>query len=174
MQGQRSQQGKVEKSFVSFAAAYPSWRPGPEGQTVLSNIEQASPVGSWVAATSVLERRRNPGGAGSGAFVPGPGPAEDWTAENRVAVSQLQLQSYYVSQQAQSGGPDIWGAAPHATAHVSQAELRQRQATPASAPHGEGANGAAKPTGRSSPPDAAGVATERSAELLPMYKYGSL
>jgi len=30
----RSRQGKMEKSFISFAAAYPSWQPQPEGKEV--------------------------------------------------------------------------------------------------------------------------------------------
>lgn len=35
----RSKQGKMEKSFLSFVTAYPSWTPHPSGQRMLENLE---------------------------------------------------------------------------------------------------------------------------------------
>ena len=42
----RSKQGKMEKSFLSFVACYPSWRPHPCGQLFLDNLKPYLTVAS--------------------------------------------------------------------------------------------------------------------------------
>lgn len=38
VQGQRSRQGKMEKSLVSFMATYPSWQPDSAAKQLLSTL----------------------------------------------------------------------------------------------------------------------------------------
>ena len=45
----RSRQGKMEKSFLSFAATYPAWEPDPAGQQLLAQLA-ASPAAAALAA----------------------------------------------------------------------------------------------------------------------------
>jgi len=40
----KSRQGKMEKSFVSFAATYPYWEPSPAGKQLLKDIAMDSPT----------------------------------------------------------------------------------------------------------------------------------
>ncbi|KAI3424722.1 hypothetical protein D9Q98_008111 [Chlorella vulgaris] len=47
--GHRSRQGKMEKSFLSFAATYPAWEPGAAGQQLLQQLNAACPSPSPAA-----------------------------------------------------------------------------------------------------------------------------
>ena len=37
-QADRSKQGKMEKSLLSFAATYPGWVPGPDAANMLASV----------------------------------------------------------------------------------------------------------------------------------------
>lgn len=42
-QGSRSRQGKMEKSLLSFATAYPTWEPGSHAKQLLLAVAEQSP-----------------------------------------------------------------------------------------------------------------------------------
>jgi hypothetical protein len=44
MQAARSRQGKMEKSFLSFAATYPTWEPDSAAKQMLLSLGQAPPL----------------------------------------------------------------------------------------------------------------------------------
>lgn len=62
----RSRQGKMEKSFLSFAATYPTWQPPQEGQQLISALSEHC---CQAAAASGLA-----GGSGAGLASPFPDP----------------------------------------------------------------------------------------------------
>jgi autophagy-related protein 9 len=41
-QADRSRQGKMEKSLLSFAATYPGWVPGPDAANMLASVGPAA------------------------------------------------------------------------------------------------------------------------------------
>lgn len=80
LQDARSRQGKMEKSFLSFAATYPSWEPAATAKQMLACLgqEPGSGVGPHVPWTAMLgSRALSPGEAawkGSlGVVLPSPG-----------------------------------------------------------------------------------------------------
>lgn len=61
---QRSKQGKMEKSFLSFVALYPSWKPPHSGRRLLENLEpfispEDAPSTSSLRTTSKHTQWRN-------------------------------------------------------------------------------------------------------------------
>ena len=66
LQDARSRQGKMEKSFLSFAATYPSWEPAATAKQMLACLgqEPGSGVGPHVPWTAMLgSRALSPGQA---------------------------------------------------------------------------------------------------------------
>ena len=66
LQDARSRQGKMEKSFLSFAATYPSWEPAATAKQMLACLgqEPGSGVGPHVPWTAMLgSRALSPGEA---------------------------------------------------------------------------------------------------------------
>ena len=66
LQDARSRQGKMEKSFLSFAATYPSWEPAATAKQMLACLgqEPGNSVGPHVPWTAMLgSRALSPGEA---------------------------------------------------------------------------------------------------------------
>lgn len=98
----RSRQGKMEKSFLSFAATYPSWEPAATAKQMLACLgqEPGSGVGPHVPWTAMLgSRALSPGVqaqhslavpavmASGGARVPGPSRLNPAHAQGRLQPS---------------------------------------------------------------------------------------
>ncbi|KAL6780039.1 ATG9 [Auxenochlorella protothecoides x Auxenochlorella symbiontica] len=162
----RSHQGKLEKSFLSFAAAYPTWEPPAPGQALVQAVGAAPAAGGWAAAGS---RILPPLGASSGVLggstsrfrlhpMQPVGDVMDvgWGAEERMAVSQMQLHSFY---KAARGAEN--------SLHLEGAHDRHPLAPPAESQQ-------IGPEHSSRPPAPESAIAERVSELLPMHKYGSL
>eukprot|EP00887_Chlorella_sp_A99_P005099 scaffold25.g5099.t1 len=96
----RSRQGKMEKSFLCFAATYPTWQPQGSGRQMLAAVEEgaaaaaapAPPPGGAFAGASMLASVLAPGAAGAGAAA---GP----TLYTMLAPQYPQLARTYLLQQ---------------------------------------------------------------------------
>lgn len=133
---QRSKQGKMEKSFLTFVATYPTWQPPATGRQMLVTLSQHTDNTAG-AATAFL------GGCGSYAGVPGPLPPQ---ALNPVPMTQSMVVAgtggvcnsamfgLGVDTNAQKGGLRFGTASLHATQRrklspqlSEAAELQQHQ-----------------------------------------------
>lgn len=111
-QNLRSRQGKMEKSFITFAATYPSWAPDVTGRALLKGIGLDEETGlpgiddtaRFNATLGLLAMQyphlnrlyhdRDQGAGYTGSMV----NSQEYTfvpADDRVRSSQLLLQSYY-------------------------------------------------------------------------------
>ena len=71
----RSKQGKMEKSFLSFTARYPTWEPGESGREMLRNVRrfrESEPTGPGPGNEARAARERGFGVGEDGRF-PSPG-----------------------------------------------------------------------------------------------------
>jgi len=78
--GQRTAQGKMEKSFLSFCKLYPQWEPDELGQSMLDNLER---FGDTIASSSVLPESARGGGGG---HAYGAGRGAPWRSAQRGGV----------------------------------------------------------------------------------------
>lgn len=108
----RSKQGKMEKSFLTFVATYPTWAPPTAGRQMLAALSQhtdaaamagtvAGLAGAGGVPTTVLE-----GGPGTSRWSLAPQPPQPphGAASNLAAHHHQQQQQYHHQQQQQQNG----------------------------------------------------------------------
>ncbi|KAK2076101.1 hypothetical protein QBZ16_001437 [Prototheca wickerhamii] len=118
----RTRQGKLEKSFLSFVATYPTWQPTGAGQALLRSVEAAPLRDSWAAASGgALDASASQMGPGLSLSLGAASAPDDagWGAEQRVLRSQVLLQSLYDAQAPFCPPQEAWDGSPNGHALVA-------------------------------------------------------
>ena len=161
-QSLRTRQGKLEKSFLSFVATYPTWQPTGAGQALLRSVEAAPLRDSWAAASGgALDASASQMGPGLSLSLGAASAPDDagWGAEQRVLRSQVLLQSLYDAQAPFCPPQEAWDGSPNGHALVAPPRHEAQE--------GGGPSGQPITILRDEH-----MRRELSAELLPMHKYG--